>query len=152
MALADYEPERVTIEYKGKALASVRGLNFEDVTALIKTHLPALQAVYVDARLRKLLPNDRNIQGLILDLIIKFPETAAKAIEIASDEPGTADKARRLPLPLQMKLFIEIVRLTFEDVGGPLVFVAYVKNLIDQHFPTLTDSVLTPSATSPTIQ
>lgn len=144
MALADYAPERVDITYRGKALASVRGLNLEDVTVLMRQHLDELRQVYslVGANSGKLLPGDT--EATILKLISDTPALAAKIIAIASDEPDQIEAARRLSMPLQMKILLEVARLTFEDIGGPLVFAGMMNTMV-ANLPAL------PSA-APTIQ
>lgn len=144
MALADYAPERSNIEYKGKPLATVRGLNLEDVTVLMRQHLDELRQVYslVGANGGKLLPGET--EATILKLISDAPALASKIIAIASDEPDQAEAARRLSMPLQMKILLEVARLTFEDIGGPLVFAGMMQAMV-VNLPAL------PSA-APTIQ
>lgn len=148
MALADYQPERSTISHKDKPLISVRGLNFEDTTVLVRRHLPALQRLFEIYGSRKLLPKEgeaepaiedvlHQIESIIFDLLVSSPDTAAQMIVLASDEPGATEAAKRLSMPLQLKILFEIVRLTFEDVGGPLAFGAMVRRILSME---LTDS------------
>lgn len=131
MALADFTPERVEVKYKGKALATVRGLNLEDLSVLIRSHLGDLQ------RLWELLEDDKqnvfqrlSADGFLLKLIGDAPVLGSKIIAIASDEPEAAEQAKLLPLPLQVMFLQHIVRLTFEDIGGPKAFVALIKDMI----------------------
>lgn len=133
MALADYQPERVVIEYKGKALISVRGLSFEDTTVLARNHLTDLQTIFTmfqgggDSKL--LLDQGDDVERLLFDVIVKAPGTVARAIALAADEPNGEADAARLPMPMQLKILIEIVRLTFEDVGGPLAFATMLSQI-----------------------
>lgn len=125
MSLSDYTPERVDILYKGKTLIEVRGLNLEDVSFLVRRHLAELRALRAfilarNADPEKLLPND--IDAAILNLLVSAPLTAATMIALAADDLSNVTKALALPMPLQMKILLEVVRLTFEDVGGPLAF------------------------------
>ncbi len=127
MGLADYVVVKRPVMYRGKMLVEVRGLNFEDVSVLVRNHLADLNTVFsAFADSGKSLPA-LDIEGLIFSLVTNAPDTAAKAIAIACDEPFETDKARSLVLPLQMKILIEVVRLTFEDFGGPLVLIGLVR-------------------------
>lgn len=128
MALADYEPERVVIEQKGKPLISVRGLNFNDTSVLIRNNLDDLRTILSAYRDRKSLP-DFDINGMVVRLLTDMPLLAAKMIALASDEPNSEAAALRLPMPLQIDIISEIARLTFEDVGGPLAFLGRLVQL-----------------------
>lgn len=144
MSLSDYVQARSAIEYKGKTLVEVRGLGTEDVMILIAGHLGELQGLYamLEPGTRKLLPKAEDIERIIFDVITNAPGTAAKMIALASDEPNNDEAAKRLPMPLQMKILIEVVRLTFEDVGGPLAFAG----MLDQALSTI------PASPNPMIQ
>lgn len=138
MPLSDFEAVKTPIIYKGKILVEVRGLNLDDVTLLVRNHLADFQMLWklYDPVNQKLLPNSADgIDQMIFGLLSNAPETAAKLIAIASDEPGETDKARRLPMPLQMKILIEVVKLTFEDVGGPLEFVGMLGRVLTAELP-----------------
>lgn len=132
MLLADFTPVRVGVEdYKGTLRMTVRGVSLDDVALLIRSHLGDLQQLYdmlQDGTLDvfALLIAD----GFILKLLVSFPELAARLIAVAADEPEATAQARKLPLPLQIKAIQTIMRLTFEDVGGPKVFAALVRELI----------------------
>ena len=147
MLLADYTPERVAIkDYKGVPRMEVRGLSLDDVSLLIRSHLADLQRLYdmlnggdvADAF--KLLITD----GFILKLLTDFPELAARMIAVAADEPGATANARRLPLPLQIMAIQAIMRLTFEDVGGPKAFVALIGSMIGKLPLTGAEATFTP--------
>lgn len=147
MPLSDYIPETFDVIYKGKTLVTVRGLNLEDLGVLARNHIPELREMY-----RRFDPASTgsnflssDIDAMIFSLIAEAPGTAAKMIAIASDEPGSVEQAKRLPAPLQLKILIEVARLTVEDVGGPLAFGALLRQLM-QRQPTSTDSA------HPTIQ
>jgi len=124
MALADYQPERSVVTYKQGPLTSVRGLCFEDVTALVRNHLDDLRTLYDWWQQKLLRPDD--VEGLMFRLLTTAPDTAAKMIALACDEPEGVPAAKRLSMPLQLKIMIEVYRLTFEDVGGPLAFAAMI--------------------------
>ncbi len=145
MALADFTPERVAIHYKGKALAEVRGLCLEDVSLLVRYHLNDLQRLVelmrgADGDLFARL----NMDGFLLKLISDAPVLTGNVIAVASDEPSNGEQARRLPLPVQIRILQEIVRLTFEDVGGPKAFVALVTEMIGKQLPKAEELATTP--------
>jgi len=128
MPLADYQPERVRIDHRGKPLTEVRGLNLEDISVLVRSHLTELQVLY--ARFQ----NTALDTEALIQIISEAPGIAARVIALAADEPSQAViSARRLSMPLQIKILAEIIRLTFEDVGGPKAFVALVGQLAGVH-------------------
>lgn len=130
MALADYEPERVVIEHKGKPLISVRGLNFNDTSVLVRNHLADLRIILKAYRDQKSLPDDLDIEALVMRLLTDAPILAARMIAIACDEPHGEHNAKQLSVSLQVHIISEIARLTFEDVGGPLAFVGLVARIV----------------------
>lgn len=151
MPLSDYEPETAEIEYRGKVLCTVRGLNSEDVAVIVRNHVGDLRQLFSlwDSS-RKLLPGDaEDIEALVYAAITKAPATIVKVIAIASDEPANLEGARRLSMPLQMKILMKVVELTFEDIGGPLEVMALIKALTMTNSPP---SVMVRSPERTTIQ
>lgn len=127
MSLADYTPERVTIEHKGQALVSVRGLCLDDVGILVRAHLHVLNSL---ADLSK--RGDIAMFGgdkFILDVVTLAPNVAFDIIALAADEPEYTAQARKLPVGLQVKILQEVLRLTLEDVGGPLALMTLLQGL-----------------------
>lgn len=131
MGLADFSPERATIEHKGKPLISVRGLNLDDLKRLVSLHLFDLR------QLATLLAGAQDEvfatiaqDNFLLKLTTEVPALAHEIIAIGADEPDNAAAAAKLPLGLQLLIMQEIARLTFEDVGGPKEFAATIRNLI----------------------
>lgn len=133
MALADFTPERVQVNYKGKALVSVRGLSLEDISILVRAHLDDLQRLFkLASEAGDDLFSRLNQDGFLVRLVTQAPLLASTTLALAADEPGGAEAAARLPMPLQVKTLGEIMRLTFEDVGGPKAFVALIAKMIGQ--------------------
>jgi hypothetical protein len=124
VSLVEYVPERTPIAHKGKTLVTVRGLNYEDVTVLVRAHLKDISRLFAGFKEKKLLPSD--IEPMLLDLLTSSPQTAATIIAIAADEPDYSAAALKLPLSLAVTILYELVRLTFEYVGGPLVLVTLI--------------------------
>ena len=122
MALADTAIERRQIVIKGGSF-ELSGLSLDAFTTLIRTHLPDLEAVY------ELVENTTNglsdlteadLQTLVIAVAEQAPGFVANLIALSAGE--TSDKAikvaRSLPFPLQVKCLMEVVDLTFDEVGG----------------------------------
>jgi hypothetical protein len=139
MALADYVVQRRDVsDFNGKVIATVRGLNFEDISRLVRNHLTELTMVFHSATTDgKLLPENIDMNSLMFSLVIKAPDTAGLMLALGCDEPDAIEKAKVLPAPLQLKILGEIANLTFEDVGGPLAFLAMVKIAVASQHPVL---------------
>lgn len=122
MSLADFQPERETVEFKGGSL-SVRGLSLDDVTTLLRHHLDDLDAI-LEMYARDVDPNFASAATAqyAIKLVREAPGLVANIIALANDQPDYADNARRLPLPVQIELLKAIGRLTFEEVGGAKKF------------------------------
>lgn len=120
--LSDYVIEKRSVTYRDKVLVEVRGLNYGDFCILVRNHLDEIGMVWAATSDGKLLPEKLDITVLAFALATKSPDTAATLIALASDEPDGAEAARRLSMPLTIKIIIEVFKLTLEDVGGPLAF------------------------------
>lgn len=133
MALADFNPETRDIEYRGKILATVRGLNGNDCALLVRGHLDDLQVVFRlvagMSRDEKLLPSAPEIENMVFRVVTELPNFTARVIALACGEPAEEDKAKLIPMPLQITIAIEVIKLTFEDVGGPLAFAGMIRGL-----------------------
>lgn len=133
MALSDFQPLTVDVKYKDKVLVTVRGLSLVDCTTLVRNHLPDLEMVYDKFGPTKSLPESgADIEAVLFSLITTIPDTAARMICMAANEPDGMDSVSKMPLPLQIKIMLEIVRLTFEDVGGPLAFAATFRAALNE--------------------
>jgi hypothetical protein len=142
MALADYVVQRREVkDFNDKVIATVRGLNFEDISRLVRNHLTELTMVFNSASTGngKLLPDELDINSLLFSLVVKAPDTAGLMLALGCDEPDAIEKAKLLPAPLQLKILGEIATLTFEDVGGPLAFLQMVKIAVASQRPALTE-------------
>jgi hypothetical protein len=143
MALADYVVQkRKVTDFNGNVIAKVRGLNFEDISRLVRNHLTELTMVFQSAATDgKLLPEELDLNALLLKLVLQAPDTAGLMLALGCDEPDAVDKAKLLPAPLQLRILGEIINLTFEDVGGPLAFLAMVKIAVTSHRQVLPEPV-----------
>lgn len=137
MSLLDYKPERVEVKFKGGSFF-VKGLSLEDLSILIKTHLPDLDGILA------------TVGGVIASSNAggEIDGTASKsiAIKLAKDMPGLTanlialaagegnDKgvqlARSMSFPLQIDILMAVGRLTFEEAGGVKKFMETLASLL----------------------
>lgn len=136
MSLSDYTPERQPIKLPREGSFSVRGLSVEDVSALLRAHMP-----HVDQMFQLYAAQTKDIfatgaaEKLVLTVVKDFPQISAALISLASDEPDTEAQARKLPFPTQIEAISAIGRLTFEEVGGPKKFFASLSALMGGLMP-----------------
>jgi hypothetical protein len=126
MALADYDVPRRPVKTKTLSM-SVRGFGTEDLTRIMNARLPDLVqfanfAMEVRAGGAKLTP--KMIDSLIFKTVIELPWLVAEIISVCSDEtdpasgPSLVERARKMPMPLQIKILTDIFALTFDEAGG----------------------------------
>lgn len=130
MGLADYQPARESVAFRGGSF-EVRGLSAEDLGVLLRNHLPDLDNLFelyaegVDERLAVF-----GTAQYIIKIVQEAPGLTSNVIALAADRPDLVDKARTLPLPVQVEALKTIIRLTFEEAGGPKNFFESMKNLV----------------------
>lgn len=142
MATVEYTPIRVPIKQGERTVCEVRGLGTDDVSVLIRAHFELLNTLF------GLAQNSERQFGstaFFMQMITEAPNIAFDIIALATDEPNYASSARQMPVGLQIKILQEITRLTFEDIGGPKVAVAMIRN-------ALSDQLQKPVQATPTIQ
>lgn len=130
MSLADYQPARESVQFRGGSF-QVRGLSADDLGVLLKHHLPDLDRLFelyaegVDERLAVF-----GTAQYAIKLVQDAPGLTAHVIALAADEPEMVDKARQLSIPVQVEALKTIVKLTFEEAGGPKNFFEGMKKLV----------------------
>lgn len=130
MALADYVPERTEITHKGRSLVSVRGLCLDDISILIRSHFQVIRQVYDITERGEI--GEFGGDAFFIELMTVAPDLLFNVIALAADEAEYGAEARKLPVGVQINALKEIVRLTFEDIGGPLAFGALVQKMVKQ--------------------
>jgi hypothetical protein len=125
--LADFKQEWREVLFKGGGF-KVRGLSLEDLSLLIRTHLPDLKAMY--ARYSVANENGETTDDMVLSFVRDMPVLAAHLIAMAAGEESAVDQARGLPFPLQVDAVVNVLQLTFEDIGGPKNFGPLLRRLI----------------------
>lgn len=119
----DFQPETKTIEYKGKPLGTFRGLTYNDLVVLVRDNLPAMQAAARDLAPRgdvdKIL-HGQSYAEIALACVTANPDLVAKIMALAADEQDKIATFKLFPFALTISVMAEVIRLTLEDVGGPL--------------------------------
>lgn len=137
MSLADYQPAREKVEFKGGSVF-VRGLSLDDLTVLMRNHLSDidnLMEIY-----RRDVRDELAVAAAIqygVSLAREAPGLVAHVISLAADEPDQVDRARALPLPIQVEILKHVGRLTFEEVGGAKKFFESLQILIASIRPAI---------------
>ncbi|MFV0662836.1 hypothetical protein [Denitromonas sp.] len=99
----NYTPETYTQTLKSGGTITVRGLNFEDMGALAKDQGELINLLF-------------SPEVKALDVLTTAPGLVAQTIALAADEPESVGVVLKLPFPLQLTLFVEIMRMTFSEV------------------------------------
>jgi hypothetical protein len=122
MALADYQPQRQTIPFKGGSF-EVKGLSLDDVAVLMKHHLTDLDELF------ELYAKNVNPEMAVavtaqyaVSLVREAPGLVAQIIALAAEEPDMVPMARKLSMPIQVEALKTIATLTFDDAGGAKKF------------------------------
>lgn len=132
MPIKNYSPETFVVRLGKDNSFTVRGITFTDLSRLIRTHQADLEvtfALYDKAIEQSKIGRDDVGDMLILNLLNDAPLLVAELIRIASGEEDLTDETiLSLPFPTQIIALTQIVRLTFEEVGG-------VKNFLGMLLP-----------------
>lgn len=116
MSLADYKPATESVVL-GEASFEVRGLSLVDLSILIRSHLPDLDALFSLFDQARVQPTE-DITAVALSIVSQAPGFAANLIALAADMPEAAPQAMQIPAPKQIEIIIAIINLTFAEVGG----------------------------------
>lgn len=122
MALSDFFLDTQEIIF-GKNKLQIRGLSFIDIALLIAKHKDAIE------QLIGVFKKGDAETNIVSTLLTELPELASHVIACACDEPECADKARKLPLPVQLDALMAVGRLTFEEAGGVKKFAEQLADL-----------------------
>lgn len=117
MSWADYQPPSAEVPLGGGAKGRVRGLNVDDLSALVTNHLePISHAVALYAKSKKDVYSKANLHAFVISCASQFPGLVSEVISLAADEPSLREK--KIALSVQIAALNEIVRLTIEELGG----------------------------------
>lgn len=136
MSLADFQPETLTVKYKGNEL-TVRGLSIIDISSILKVHMHDLETLFdmYEQESQGLTFGNVALAKYATRLISDAPGLVAHIIALACDEPAMVNKAERLPMIVQIEAIKKIGTLTFEEVGGVKKLIEEMGNLVGQFRP-----------------
>lgn len=135
MSLANISIVREPVSFRGGEFA-VRAFSLDDVTAIMREDFAGLNDVlnlYTENIPQNVAVNAT--MHFIVKMIGRAPDLAARIIAIAVDEPENVDKARTLPIPVQVDAIKKIMSLTFDEWGGPKKFAENLQTLGAQLIP-----------------
>lgn len=125
MGLADFEPFRQIVKYRGNVVLSVRGLSLDDVGVLVRAHMDDINRLVDLARVK----GDFGTVSFLTDALTTAPNVLFDVIAMAADESAYSEDSRKLPVGLQIKILQDVLELTLEDIGGPKALVALVQKM-----------------------
>ena len=114
--LSNYKTPTIDVPL-GDQVVPLRGLDLDDFSALLQTHLePISKAAELYRASKRDVFSTANLQSFVLTVAKDFPGLVSEVISIAADEP----EARRIKtnLGFQMSAIQAIVKLTLEEAGG----------------------------------
>lgn len=122
MSIHDYKPATAEVEFKGGTL-SVRGLALDDVAVLMRSHLHDLDKL-IDIYRNKVDDSAAiaSAAQYMIALGREAPGLVANIIALACDDGDNVPAYRKLSMPVMVRATDTIIRLTFEEAGGPKKF------------------------------
>lgn len=138
------KPLTEEITWNNEVVATLRGLNPADVTAVLVEVGKDIAAMFdVAQELQDMNIDKSNAEMLADQLLMKWPQIVgavgvhlphvmAMLIARAADEPDAAQQVQEdYPFPLQFEMLVVIARLTFDSPAGFKKFVGNVLMLVD---------------------
>ncbi len=144
MSLRDYVIATRTVALHGDNKLSIRALGFDDIQhLLINRHglIDSALKLFGDSGFDAERANEQEVRSFAAKMLATLPELVAELIAIAADEPDLADKAKRLPAPVQLEALMAAYQLTFTEPDS-------VKNFFD-HLADLISSIPRPKVVDP---
>jgi hypothetical protein len=114
----------------------VEGLSLEDVSVLVREHLPDLEGLF-DIFQKANVSASTDLVPVVQSLVSQAPGFAANLIAIASREPDAAANAAKIPFPKQVEIILAIGDLTFKETGGIKKSWELVAALLQRNKPML---------------
>lgn len=127
MGLATYQPRTTEVTIGDDNSVTVRGLSFKDVVELFEEHSDEINEAF------GLISSNgedgeeaASDEQMLVQLVAMFPDLVGAIIALASGERDQVEQAKKLPFPTQLAVCVDIVDLTFREVGGAKKFMAMV--------------------------
>lgn len=124
--------QRTTVKFSGGEFA-VRGLGFDDFSALVSRHGPAIRAMF------EAFSGEAGLAGAAEKLLISAPRVAADVLRFAADD--AAGEYERLPLSVAIEGLQAVGKLTFEGEDALKNVLAFLESAVRE-----VGSVMQPSA------
>lgn len=128
MSLAEYNPPSRDVPL-GTTSIKLVGLSFQAISILVQEHAPDLDTVWALIKKSDVL-QEGDVKRLALSLAVDAPGLCANIIALAANEPQNAEQAAKIPAPTQIALLVDIMDMTFTEVGGVKKFKEMVANLL----------------------
>lgn len=120
MGLKDYKFGSRQVKTSGGDI-TVRGLNFADLTRLVREHTAEVVSLFGEAQAQSSLPvNEQDFTAFIAKAMHTAPKLVAAAIAIGMDESGEENEqiVQKWPVGVQIGLIEAIGEETFAIEGG----------------------------------
>jgi hypothetical protein len=120
MGLKDYKFGKRSVKTSGGEL-SVRGLNFGDITRLVREHTAEVVMLFGEAQVQSAKPvEDQDFTAFLAKAMHTAPKLVAAAIAAGLDEEGSENEAiiGKWPLGVQLALMEAVGEETFAVEGG----------------------------------
>lgn len=122
MSLADIKVVRESVSFRGGKF-EVRAFSLDDVTEIMRDDFAGINDVL--SLYNEQVPENVAVSAtmqFIVRMIARAPDLAARIIATAADERDFVDAARALPIPVQVEAIQKVLKLTFDEWGGPKKF------------------------------
>ena len=106
-----------TVKTSNGTEIAVRGLSLVDLSQLARKHGAELAAAF-DAFKGMDVDGNDDATATLHQLIERAPDLVAEVIALATDSPGEAAAAKKLPFGLQVAILSEAGKQTFVTEGG----------------------------------
>jgi hypothetical protein len=138
--LADVVIETRKIVFRGGEF-EVQGLTFDMVARLVTAgHRGELDKAIELFQGLQVGSDDTDVIGSLSSLITMAPVLAAKAIALGCGEMDQWEKARSLPMPVQLDALLAIGKLTFDGADSVKNFLRGLQDLLSGMTPLLQGS------------
>lgn len=131
--LSTFKPITSEVEVGDGQTITVRGLSITDIGEILHKHADTLDALYQKHIVGRDFSDAPEIDTLIRALMAEAPQAVAAIIAHANDEPEMADVVLTMPGMDQIKLLLEIARLTFkseEEVGNVIATLIHAMRVV----------------------
>lgn len=130
MPLSEYVQETETIKL-GKTTFTVHGLGAQDFASMMRVHADTMRDLGVELTVMH-KAGTLNASSGILAMMSSAPIIVAHVIQLATGEHDVPlEHIMKIPAPTQIDALNKILRLTWEDVGGPKALAEIVRDLVE---------------------